>query len=156
MLGPERASAVNSPLTRVHALIISLPDSGSMTVQTSQNRHRDVHGGAFCSNGAALVRGTAAACGAHVGIARVIANGDDIDGIQPGDVRVCAIASPSMLAAPIGALVADAGGVLSNPAIIARERGIPAVFATGDGTKRIRDGQRVAVDATLGTVAILS
>lgn len=126
-----------------------------MTVQTSRNRPGDVHSDDLCSNGRALVRGTSAAPGAHVGIARVIANGDDIARIEPGDVLVCAIVSPIMLAAPIGALVADAGGVLSNPAIIARERGTPAVFATRDGTRRIRDGQRVAVDGARGVVIIL-
>jgi pyruvate,water dikinase len=86
----------------------------------------------------------------------VIANGDDIARIQPGDVLVCAVVSPIMLAAPIGALVTDAGGVLSNPAIIAQERGIPAVLATGDGTQRIRDGQRIAVDGARGVVTILA
>ena len=102
------------------------------------------------------MRGTAAARGARVGIARVLADGADIARIQPGDVLVCATASPIMPLAPIGALVADAGGVLSNPAIISRERGIPAVFATRDGTRRIRDGQRVAVDGARGIVTILS
>ncbi len=126
-----------------------------MTIETSQNRPGDAHAAASCPDGVALVRGTPAARDTHAGIARVIANGDDIARIQPDDVLVCAVVSPIMLAAPIGALVADVGGMLSNPAIIARERGIPAVFATRDGTQRIRDGQRIAVDGARGVVTIL-
>jgi pyruvate,water dikinase len=151
----SNGSGVNSPLTRVDALIISPTDAGGMTAQTSRNRPGEVHAEASRSDGAAFVRGTPAARGAHVGVARVIANGDDIAKIQPGDVLVWAVVWPRMLAAPIGALVTDAGGVLSNPAIIARERGIPAVIATRDGTRRIRDGQRVAVDGARGVVTIL-
>ena len=52
----------------------------------------------------------------------------------------------------IGALVTDVGGVLSHPAIIAREFGIPAVVGTGDATTTLRSGQRVTVDGTRGVV----
>jgi len=50
--------------------------------------------------------------------------------------------------------VTDTGGILSHPAIIAREYGIPAVVATGNGTTLIRDGQQVEVDGDAGVVRI--
>ena len=34
------------------------------------------------------------------------------------------------------------GGILSHPAIIAREYGVPAVVATGNGMAVLRDGQQ--------------
>jgi rifampicin phosphotransferase len=42
--------------------------------------------------------------------------------------------------------VTDSGGVLSHPAIIAREFRIPAVVATGNATSLLSDGQIVTVD----------
>lgn len=57
-----------------------------------------------------------------------------------------------MLFPRVGALVTDAGGILSHPAIIPREFGVPAVVATRVGTTQLRDGQVVAVDGTTGTV----
>jgi len=54
----------------------------------------------------------------------------------------------------IGALVTDSGGILSHPAIIAREYQIPAVMALGNATSLLKDGQMVTVDGTSGTVTI--
>lgn len=104
------------------------------------------------------VWGTAAARGAYSGTARVIEGEHEFDRIQQGDVLVCRNISPmwSILFTNVGALVTDSGSILSNPAIIAREYGIPAVLATGNGTEIIRDGQRVAVDGDQGVVRILA
>ena len=52
-------------------------------------------------------------------------------------------------------LVTDSGGILSHPAIIAREFGVPAVVATRVGTAQLHDGQVVSVDGTTGTVEVL-
>jgi pyruvate,water dikinase len=62
----------------------------------------------------------------------------------------------SILFTKVGALVTDSGGILSHPAIIAREYGIPAVVATGNGTEIIPDGQRVTVDGNSGVVELVS
>jgi len=55
----------------------------------------------------------------------------------------------------LGALVTDAGGILSHPAIIAREFRVPAVVATRVGTTQLQDGEVVTVDGTAGTVELL-
>jgi pyruvate,water dikinase len=52
----------------------------------------------------------------------------------------------------IGGLVTDSGGILSHPAIIAREYRIPAVVSTGSATELLGDGQIVTVDGTTGVV----
>jgi pyruvate,water dikinase len=62
----------------------------------------------------------------------------------------------SVLFPSIGALVTDTGGILSHPAIIAREYGVPAVVNTGSGTSSLRDGEVVTVDGTTGTVRVVS
>lgn len=76
--------------------------------------------------------------------------------LQAGDVLVCPITSPvwSMLFPSIGALVTDTGGILSHPAIIAREYRVPAVVATGNATRLLEDGQTVTVDGSTGVIEI--
>jgi pyruvate,water dikinase len=104
-----------------------------------------------------MVHGRPAARGTYSGAVRVIMGEHEFDKIQSGDVLVCPITSPvwSVLFAKVGALVTDSGGILSHPAIIAREYGIPAVVATRTATSRLRDGQRVTVDGNAGFVRVL-
>ena len=107
---------------------------------------------------AKTLKGIAAAPGRYTGVVRVILNEAEFGKIQAGDVLVCPTTSPvwSLLFSSIGALVTDAGGILSHPAIIAREYHVPAVVATGNSTQRLRDGQTVTVDGTAGIVEVLS
>jgi rifampicin phosphotransferase len=100
--------------------------------------------------------GIAAAPGRYTGTVRVIRSEDEFDRIQAGDVLVCPSTSPvwSVLFASVGALVTDAGGVLSHAAIIAREYGVPAVVASGNATELLRDGQQVTVDGASGVVGL--
>ncbi len=108
--------------------------------------------------GATEIRGRAAAKGTRTGTARVIMGEHEFDKLEPDDVLVCPITSPvwSVLFTKVSALVTDTGGILSHPAIIAREYGIPAVVATGNATQLIRDGQQVIVDGDAGIVRILT
>lgn len=100
------------------------------------------------------ITGLAASPGRYSGPVRVVYDELDFDKVRPGDVLVCPVTSPvwSVLFPTIGALVTDAGGLLSHPAIIAREYRIPAVVATANATTALRDGQLVTVDGTTGTV----
>ena len=102
------------------------------------------------------IRGIAASSGNYTGKVRVILNEGQFSKIQAGDVLVCPTTSPvwSMLFPSIGALVTDSGGILSHPAIIAREYRVPAVVATGNATQLLRDGQRVTVDGSGGVVKV--
>lgn len=101
-----------------------------------------------------IIKGLAAAPGIYTGPVRVIRDENEFDKIQPGDVLVCPTTSPvwSIIFPSVGALVTDTGGILSHPAIISREYGIPAVVATGNATRALTDGQLVTVDGGAGTV----
>jgi len=100
------------------------------------------------------ISGVAASAGQYTGPVRVIHDESEFHKIQPGDVMVCPMTSPvwSVLFPSLGALVTDAGGLLSHPAIIAREYGIPAVVAAGNATSILRDGEIVRVDGAAGSV----
>lgn len=104
---------------------------------------------------AGAVRGVGASPGSYEGTARVIADESEFDRIEPGDVLVCRITSPSwnVVCGLAGAIVTDFGGQLSHPAIIAREFGIPAVVGTVNGTTTIPDGTTVRVDGAAGIVS---
>ncbi len=96
--------------------------------------------------------------GTYEGTARIIRDEEDFERIRQGDVVVCPITSPawSMVFPLIGAIVCDGGGMMSHPAIIAREFELPAVVATGVATETIPDGTRVRVDGAAGRVTLLA
>ena len=104
------------------------------------------------------IQGTPVSAGSYTGPVRVVMSESEFDKLQAGDVLVCPITSPvwSVLFPTIGALVTDSGGILSHPAIIAREYRIPAVVATGNATELLNDGQIVTVDGSAGTVELVS
>lgn len=90
------------------------------------------------------------------GRAVVVDDPETVD-FDEGDVLVCEFTDPSwvMLMNLAGAMVIDIGGAMSHGAIVARELGIPTVISTGDGTRRLRTGDRVRVDAGAGSVELL-
>jgi len=106
--------------------------------------------------GESELTGVGASRGVYTGRACVVLGEGQFDKLRQGDVLVCPITSPvwSILFAKIGALVTDSGGVLSHPAIIAREYGVPAVVATGNATEVIVDGQQLIVDGDAGVVRV--
>ena len=52
----------------------------------------------------------------------------------------------------ISALVSEAGGVLSHPAVVAREFKLPAVVGVPHATTLITDGRPITVSGTDGLV----
>jgi pyruvate,water dikinase len=91
------------------------------------------------------------------GKARVIRREDDRDLVQPGEILVAPFTDPAWTPyfVPAAGVVMDQGGILSHGSIIAREYGIPAITNAGSASAVIRTGQRLRLDATAGTVAII-
>ncbi|MEM6996037.1 MAG: PEP-utilizing enzyme, partial [Myxococcota bacterium] len=104
-----------------------------------------------------VVRGLPASAGVREGTARLVLTPSDFDRLQPGDILVAQITNPAYnLVLPLlGGVVTDRGGLLSHPAIVTREYGIPGVVGTGDATQRIEDGARVRIDGDAGSVTVL-
>ena len=100
------------------------------------------------------VDGVGASAGTYVGPVRIVDGPHEFAKVHAGDVLVCrTTASPwEVLFPSIGALVTEGGGLLSHPAIVAREHGLPAVLAGAEAMVRFHDGQLVTVDGAAGTV----
>lgn len=101
--------------------------------------------------------GVAASPGVYTGPARLVVGPEEFDKVQPGDVLVAPITtSPWEVLFPhLGALVTEGGGLLSHPAIVAREYALPAVVGCEGAMSRFHDGQMVRIDGAAGTATPL-
>lgn len=104
------------------------------------------------------LRDVAVGTRAVTGRVRVIDRPEEIADVLPGEVLVCRITSPelSLGLGAVAAIITEEGGLLSHPAVIAREYDIPAVLAVPDARRRLTTGERVRVDPVAGTVTRLS
>jgi phosphohistidine swiveling domain-containing protein len=102
------------------------------------------------------IRGTPASPGRATGRARIVRSTVEFGSVAAGEILVCRATTPAWtpLFARVAAVVTDVGSVAAHASIIAREYGIPAVVATGDGTARIVDGSRITVDGGAGLVML--
>ena len=105
---------------------------------------------------AGVLSGLGASSGSYTGPVRLVRDESEFRKVRPFDVLVCPTTAPTwtVLFANVGALVTDMGGLLSHPAIIAREYRIPAVLATTNATQMLHDDQIVTVDGDAGTVEV--
>ena len=101
--------------------------------------------------------GLAVSAGVVEGRARVLSDMADAE-LEAGDILVTAFTDPSWtpLFVSIKGLVTEVGGLMTHGAVIAREYGLPAVVSVENATRLIKDGQRIRVHGTDGTVEILA
>jgi pyruvate, water dikinase len=101
--------------------------------------------------------GLAASPGVAEGVARVVHEVEELDGLVDGEILVCPLTAPSwsIVFARIAAAVSDGGGIMSHAAIVSREYELPAVVATGVGTQVVRTGDKLRVDGNTGLVTII-
>jgi pyruvate,water dikinase len=91
------------------------------------------------------------------GKAKLIANLDEMDKIQEGDVLVTDMTDPDWepIMKKASAIVTNRGGRTCHAAIIAREMGVPAVVGCGDATDKIDDGAPVTVSCAEGDIGYI-
>jgi pyruvate,water dikinase len=89
---------------------------------------------------------------------RVCVIDDGFDELEPGDVIVATITHAGHNSVfPIGGAIAtQQGGLLSHPAVLARELGLPAVVGVRGLLDHVRTGDLVEVDARTGVVRRVS
>ncbi len=102
--------------------------------------------------------GLAVSPGVAEGVARVVRRVEELDELIDGEILVCPLTAPSwsIVFARIAAAVSDGGGIMSHAAIVSREYRLPAVAATGVGTRLVHTGDRLRVDGNTGVVTILA
>jgi rifampicin phosphotransferase len=73
-----------------------------------------------------------------------------------GEILVATTTDPGWVFLMVAAsgLVSEKGSILSHTAIIGRELGIPTVVGVAGVTRRVHDGNVVAIDGRQGTVTI--
>jgi phosphohistidine swiveling domain-containing protein len=121
-------------------------------------RTRDALVENFYGSAGSALHGAGASPGVAEGVARVVAEPDDFSRVATGDILVTTTTTPAWtpLFPSLGGLVTETGGILSHAAVVAREYHLPAVVGAAGATTAIRDGMRVRIDGTAGTIAILS
>jgi phosphohistidine swiveling domain-containing protein len=95
--------------------------------------------------------------GAVEGTVKVVWKEEELSKIVKGDIMVAPTTSPSWtpVFSILGGVIVDRGASLSHAAIVGREYGIPVVMNTFEGTKILKDGMRIRLDANMGAIYIL-
>lgn len=95
--------------------------------------------------------------GSVEGTVRVVWKEAELSKIVKGDIMVAPTTSPSWtpVFSILGGVIVDRGASLSHAAIVGREYGIPVIMNTFEGTKVLKDGMRIRLDANMGAVYIL-
>jgi pyruvate,water dikinase len=77
--------------------------------------------------------------------------------LLPGEILVCPGTDPAwtpLFMAAVG-LITEVGGMMTHGSVVAREYGIPAVVGVDRATQRLKDGQRVRLDGSQGTITLI-
>lgn len=138
--------------------LAGLPPAAARMMRSIGFVLHSLFGSSEAPNEPKLLRGISASPGVCEGVARVVLDPREFSRLEQGDVLVAQSTSEAfnVLLPLLGAIVTDAGGLLSHAAIVAREYGIPAVVGTREATALITDGARVRVDGAKGEVSILA
>jgi pyruvate,water dikinase len=101
--------------------------------------------------------GVSGSPGVAEGTVKVVWSENELTKIQKGDILVAPTTSPSWtpVFSLLSGVIVDRGASLSHAAIVGREFGIPVVMNTFEGTKVLKDGMKVRIDANMGAVYIL-
>jgi pyruvate,water dikinase len=103
-----------------------------------------------------IFHGIPISAGQVVGPVRFVRSMEDWSRVCRGDILVVSVIDPGM--APLfgvaAGLVAEMGGTLSHGAIIAREYGLPAVANVPGITTRLKEGDRISLDAERGEIIV--
>lgn len=101
-----------------------------------------------------IVKGVPASQGIVKGKVKIILSPADVINFGDGEILVAPFTNPHFTPAILKAIaiVTEVGGMLSHPAIVARELGIPCVTGVMDATKILKNGQEMIVDGNQGVV----
>lgn len=104
-----------------------------------------------------VISGSIANRGKIKGTARVLTSYQDIYKVEKGDIIVATMTTPDYVSAmeKAGGFITDEGGITCHAAILSREFNVPCIVGTVNATRKIKDGQRIELDAYTGKIYIL-
>ncbi len=117
--------------------------------QLDIDTHRDAGAAAKVENPVLLRSGQMASPGVAAGEAYLVSTNADVLSFPEGAVLVTAVPHPhwAPLLSRAAGVVTDRGGITGHLANVAREFRVPALFNTGDATRKISAGEMITVDA---------
>lgn len=103
------------------------------------------------------ISGQIAYPGKITGVVRIISNPSKFKIFNTGDILITGMTRPDylFLMKKAGAIITDAGGILSHAAIVSREMKKPCIIGTKIATKIFKDGDIIEVDASKGVVKLI-
>lgn len=104
------------------------------------------------------INGTPVGAGMAIGIAKVCHSLDEANELKQGEILICAqtdVAWTPYFSIASG-LITELGGLLSHGAVVSREYGLPCIVGVEGACSKIKNGQKVKLDANKGIVQILS
>lgn len=104
-----------------------------------------------------IINGTPASQGQAEGKVCLVLTEKDFSKFKRGNVLVAKYTDPmyTPLILMASAVVTDIGTNLCHAAIVSREAGVPAVVATGNATKMLKDGDSISVDGSSGEIVLI-
>lgn len=103
------------------------------------------------------IKGVPAAPGVAVGHAIIINSPKDLKRVRQDSIIVCSRMYPSYSVAfsMVQGIVSERGGVLSNPATIAREYGLPVVIGVKSIQRVISNGDLIEINGDTGCIQVI-
>ena len=109
-------------------------------------------------NDGGVIHGTTAYPGKCIGIVKIIYSKEDFEIFNEGDIIVSPMTTPkftSIMKIASG-IITDEGGVTCHASIVARELKKPCIIGCKNATKILKNGMKVELDSTNGTISIIN
>ena len=104
-----------------------------------------------------VITGVPVSNGECEGVVRIVHTIDDANRLQKGEIMVAKFTDIGWTPyySIINGLITEIGSSLSHGAVVAREYGLPAIVNVKGATKRLKDGDRIVMNASKGTIRVV-
>jgi pyruvate,water dikinase len=105
-----------------------------------------------------VMRGVPVSNGECEGIVHIVYSVDDANTLQKGEIMVARFTDIgwSPYYSIVNGLITEIGSSLSHGAVVAREYGLPTIVNVKGATKILKNGDHIKMNATKGTVEMIS
>jgi pyruvate,water dikinase len=105
-----------------------------------------------------VMKGVPVSNGECEGIVHVVYSPDDANTLQKGEIMVARFTDIGWTPyySIVNGLITEIGSSLSHGAVVAREYGLPTIVNVKGATKILKNGDRIKMNATKGTIEIIS